>query len=198
MNILDELYKLEHKSKFLEEINHHRVEDSITLKVKEVEDIFNPMDASPLEERSLNRDVEDYILERLELLNPVSQLEINFCIPGASKDDQEKIKMAYTNHFKQRAKEQLLLNRKNLHKWQVNLLIGLLCLALCILTSHFLSLPVMEKFAFANVLSESLGILGWVAIWEPAEFFLFGRRENSSRLTKMMRLHLAEVNVLEE
>lgn len=198
-NIMEELEKLERKSHLLDEINNFIPEETVALKLNSLEDYFNPLDPSPMEERSLNKDVEQYILDATENLPFARRLCIKVYVSPNSKikENEAVLKSAYLKHFEKSAKNQMIYNRRDGRKWRINLIIGLVCMAICLVLAHVLTLPAFEEMSFASVLSESLGILGWVAIWEPAEYYLFGRRNNKSLLQKYMRLHRAQLIVEE-
>lgn len=193
INLFKELEKKEKKAHLLDDINSILPEDIINLKLNSQDDFFCHFDCSPLEERSINQELEDYLIGKLDSLNITSRLNIQFSIPEAS--DVQAIKKAFSHHFSTKARNTLALNRKKARRWRINLILGLIFLAICLLAAHILSLPAFEEYTFAKVLSESLGIIGWVAIWEPAEYFLFAWREDASNLQKLMRLHSAKISI---
>ena len=194
-NLLEELEIKERKAHLMDEISDLIPQETISLKLQNPEQLFNQFDPSPLENRSLSREVEDYLLDQLEELPVASRITVELLIASVTEEEKQKIQAAFENHFKIRAKEQLQKNKKESRKWRVNLLIGLICMAVCLVAAHILGLPKFEDLPLTNAVSESLGILGWVAIWEPAEFFLFGWRENTNNLQQYMRLHKSQVKI---
>lgn len=197
--LIDELEKKERKAKLLDDINSTIKEsiplEEIGIRLTDKEQMFNQLDPMPLDRRSLSRDFEEYCLEQLENIPLAKRIRIRIYLDEVCSEDIEKIKSAFENHFKKKAKAQITANRKESRKWRMNLLVGLLCMAACLVTAHVLGLPKFADIPLNNAISESLGILGWVAIWEPAEYFLFGWRSNTNILQQYMRLHLAQVEV---
>jgi hypothetical protein len=52
-----------------------------------------------------------------------------------------------------------------------------------------------ESTPLINFLKESFGIIGWVAIWEPVTYFLYGWREGGARINYAIRLKNAKVSI---
>jgi len=195
INILQELEKLEKKEHLFDELDSYRQESFINLKLKNTEELFNPLDPDPLEVRDLSQDVTDYLFDKSQKLPKNNKITINIEIESINDKETEIIKKSISNHFMEKAQEQLYLNRKEHTKWTHNTIKGLICLALCLGAAHIFGLPRFEDIAFCKVLSESIGILGWVAIWEPAEYYLYGRKSNNLELIKYMKLHRANINI---
>jgi hypothetical protein len=62
--------------------------------------------------------------------------------------------------------------RRVLQRGRRNLAIGVLFLFLCLLVIGLLS--TIDEGLFKTMLSEGLTIIGWVAMWEPVNVFLYG------------------------
>lgn len=193
INLFKELEKKERKAHLLDDINSILPEDTINIHIDSQEDFFCHFDCSPLSERSLNQELENYLLEKLDSLNVASRLNIHLHVPESS--NPEALKQAFIHHFSTKARNTLYSNRKSARHWRINLILGLAFLAVCLLAAHILSLPSFEEYTSAQVFSECFGIIGWVAIWEPAEYFLFKWREDAADLQKLMRLHSAKISI---
>ncbi len=176
--------------------------DNLVVKVSSIEDLFNQYDPSPMVERDLNPMVEEYLLSQMAYVSSKKGINVTITldekaksqIDSAQQEQLESIKNAFSNHFKIRAINQLILNRRKTRVWIWHFFFGILFLAFCLIAAHILKQNA-ETNRFLDVLSESMGIIGWVVIWEPAEYFLFGWQENVRRLRDFMILHNANVEI---
>ena len=73
--------------------------------------------------------------------------------------------------------------------------IGLAILSACLVVSLQLGLSATET-ALSNVAQESLLIFGWVAIWRPAEIFLYEWIPMARQRALYQRLSRADVDVV--
>ena len=195
-HIKNALEKRERKEHLIDELTAMYYEDTVNIKLDKIEDIFCSFDPAGAETRSLDSELEAYIIEQLEHFSTKTRVQVNIMVPTQGKYNEDTIRMGFFNHFKTRAEEQLIINRKENHRWSLNLIFGLLFLALCLIVAHICN-QLTENIPFMRVLGESFGIIGWVALWEPATYFLYGNREGLNKLKNYMRLHRAKVNVIE-
>ncbi|MBQ7157856.1 MAG: hypothetical protein IJS09_00315 [Treponema sp.] len=101
---------------------------------------------------------------------------------------------AFANHFKIRAEEQIIKNRVALYDWLRKLFLGILVLGFFLLLARLFRVDAAVH-PFLNILSEGFGIVGWVALWEPATYFLYGHNEGRELLLSYMKLHRATVTI---
>ena len=145
---------------------------SIKLKLRDIDQLFNSMDPSPFIEKDLDDKAEEFIVGwALEFPRdaPVGlriQLE-----QWPAEDPTELIQQAIQNHFSHRAELTDLEFRNLMKQGRTSLVIGLSCLAVCLVISKTL-LP-GEAGTWASVLRESLTIAGWVAMWRPMQIYLY-------------------------
>ncbi len=196
LNILQELEKKERKANLLGEIDSLLPTETISIKADNIGSLFNCYDPSPLQDRELSYEVQEYILSQCKKIPAPTRIRLAIYLNAKENIDSKTIQDSINNFYKNKAKEQLYSNTKEHRKWIKNLIVGLICLGFCLTAAHILSLPQFEQLSFSKVLSESLGILGWVAIWEPAEFFLYGRKEISNELLNYMKMHKAQIDII--
>ncbi len=195
-NVITALERRERKEHLIDELTAMYYEDTVNIRLQNIEDIYCSFDPASPETRGLEPNIEAYILEQLNHFSKKSRVQVNIMLPKITKYSEETVKMGFFNHFKTRAEEQLIINRKENKRWILNLIFGLIFLAICLISAHFFNL-LTEQIPFMHVLGESFGIIGWVALWEPATYFLYGNREGIHKLTAYMRLHRAKVNIIE-
>lgn len=168
--------------------------ETINVALKSKEDFYNLYDVK----KTLAPDLDEYIFRKAELINVPSVLQLNFMVSKDFPVSDEEIKTSVSDFYKEKSVIQLEKNEKDKKKWIRNGISGMVFLAACLVGAHILNQSFFDEHSFAKVMSESLGIIGWVAIWEPAEYFLFQRKENKELLIKNLMLHLADVTVERE
>ena len=184
----------EEKTKLVKKLAELFNEVTIPIRLSSAEKLYNPLDPAPVQSRELSSEIEAYILKELEYKSSKSRIAIDFIADDLSLYDIEIIRAAFKNHFKRRAQEQLIRNRKSLRRWLSFLFLALALLSLFLFLAHFFRTNAAGH-PFFNILSESFAIIGWVALWEPATYFLYGRNAERRLLYKFMRLHHATVTV---
>ena len=145
---------------------------SIKLKLRDIDQLFNSMDPSPFIEKDLDDKAEEFIVgwalefPRGEAVRLRVQLE-----KWPAGNPEELIRQAVHNHFAHRAELTELEFHALLKQGRTSLLIGLSCLAVCLVISNTL-LPA-DSTTWAGFLRESMTIAGWVAMWRPMQIYLY-------------------------
>jgi hypothetical protein len=145
----------------------------IDIVVKNTKDIFQQFGHSPLGSNILNRDFEDYILTAAKSCPLEKKIGLAVYMP-CSLGEEKLIEPAIHKHFENRARQTSLHLKEQFKQWAVNMVIGVLFLVLCLIL-----VEILEVFSYINIIKiikESLLIIGWVALWEPVTFILFGWR----------------------
>jgi hypothetical protein len=147
----------------------HRIE----VFVDRIEQLFNSMDPSPFHERDLDDDAEEFIVgwaREFPRRDPVS-LVVHLDQLPPHGDAQHLLETAVHNYFAYRAKLNRLEFRHLLKEGRTSLIIGLVFLGACLLTSEWLLRQ--QPGSLSTVARESLTIAGWVAMWRPIRIFLY-------------------------
>ena len=151
------------------EPKHSRV---IELELRDISQLFNPMDPSPLENKDLNDDVEEFIVSSSEEFRPDQALTLRIYLEEwPTEDPTDAVRNSIHNYFAYRANLNRLAFRRLMRRGRTSLLIGLLFLAACLITAKLL-LGDLEG-TWARIVRESLTIAGWVAMWRPMEIYLY-------------------------
>jgi hypothetical protein len=141
---------------------------NINIMIKNTKDIFQQFGCN-----TLNREFEDYIFNSAKNYSIDKKIKLIIHIPKEEKDI-ELIKHTIHEHFAYKTKEINLQLNQQFYQWIINMIIGILFLVLCLIL-----VEVLEVFSHINIIKiikESLLIIGWVALWEPVSFILFGWR----------------------
>jgi hypothetical protein len=166
----------------------------IKVRVPTVEHVFNAMDPAPLDERSLNGAVADWIEEWAEDLGRDKPLAIEVHVttdsPGGHRDI---VARGLHNHFDYRAWQSDRQLTKLWREGRISLVVGLAALTVFTTLSHLIGAsgnPVLD------VVHEGVAVLGWVSMWKPVQIFLYEwwpiRRERAA----CRRLAEADVRIV--
>jgi len=145
---------------------------SIKLKLRDINQLFNWMDPSPFIEKDLDDDAEEFIVSWAREFPP--NAPVMLCVhleQWPTEDPKELIQQAVRNHFAHRAELTDLEFRGLMKQGRTSLLIGLSCLATCLVVSK--ALLHGDAGTWASILQESLTIAGWVAMWRPMQIYLY-------------------------
>ena len=145
----------------------------IELELRDVEQLFNPIDPSPLERRDLNPAVEEFIVSWAEEYPADATFTLRVRLEQFPADDPVNLmRAAIHNYFSYRQGVSDVEFRRLMKRGRTSLAIGLLFLATCLLASRLLFNG--RSGTWAGIGSESLTIAGWVAMWRPMEIYLYG------------------------
>lgn len=144
----------------------------IELRLRDLAQMFNSMDPSPFVTRDLDAAAEEYILgwAREFTGRPEYELVIQVSTPPAP-ERAAGVEEAVRHYFAGRAEQKDREFHELMRRGRLSLVIGLGCLATTLTLG---SLIVRWRLgAVAGVVSESLTIGGWVAMWRPMEIYLY-------------------------
>ena len=145
---------------------------TISLKLSDMNQLFNSMDPSPFIEKDLDDDAEEFIVSWAQEFSPGAPLKLRIYLDQLpAEDPKELIRTAVHNHFAHRAQITNLEFKRLLKQGRTSLFIGLLFLSACLLLSKMVL--GREAGTWAAVVRESLTIAGWVAMWRPMQIYLY-------------------------
>lgn len=146
---------------------------SIELRLHDLEQMFNSMDASPFHEKDLDADAEEFIIswaKELPAHRPISLVvHLEQATPGA--DPRATLRKAIHHYFRYRSELCRRELRQLLAQGRVSLVIGLAFLSLCVTASELVAR--LDDAPIYDVAREGLVIGGWVAMWRPMQIFLY-------------------------
>jgi hypothetical protein len=151
---------------------HHEPSHYISLKLREMNQLFNSMDPSPFVEKDLDDDAEEFIVSWAQEFSSDAPIRLRIYLEQwPAEDPKELIKAAIHNHFAHRAKITDLDFKRLLKQGRTSLFIGLAFLSLCLILGKVLLSR--EMSTWARIAREGLTIAGWVAMWRPMEIYLY-------------------------
>jgi hypothetical protein len=161
---------------------------NIDIMLKNINEIFQQSVCN-----TLNREFEDYIFESVKNYALDKEIKLIIHIPK-EVSDMDLIKHTIHKHFAYKEKEIGLQLKQQFYQWIINIIIGILFLVLCLIL-----VEVLEVFSYINIikiLKESLLIIGWVALWEPVSFILFGWRSKKRDKLLCEKLSLVSISIV--
>jgi hypothetical protein len=144
----------------------------IEIRLSNISQIFNSFDPSPFLEKDLDDDAESYIVQSVSEFSLKTPLKLVFYVPKqVGEEDIQILPEAIHNYFDYRKHNAARELRQTFRQGRVSLIIGLMFLGFCVTISKLITL--FSDDTFANILTEGLLIVGWVAMWRPLEIFLY-------------------------
>ena len=149
---------------------------TIELRLGRLQQLFNSFDPSPFQDRDLDEDAEEYIIESADEFRLQDPLRLVIHLPAdqIQGEDGSRIEQALHNYFSYRHAECQRRLRFYFRDGRNSLLVGLLFLLGC---------TVLRQLALRwgqglvpEIVDEGLLLLGWVAMWRPLEIFLYDWR----------------------
>jgi hypothetical protein len=165
----------------------------IEVSVGEPEQLFERLDPTPAADRHLEEKVEQFVLHQAEE-DPRAEyrLIVRFREPADSGIDETALAEAIRHHFRHRRDEESARLRGLVRDGKRDVMVGLLFLFVCgvLGVSAFRIFPA----AIGIFVEQGLLILGWVALWRPADLFLYDLRPIRRRRDLLDALSVMDVS----
>lgn len=145
----------------------------VSIRLRELPQLFNLMDPSPFREKDLNPAAADYIVSWADEYPIREPVHLTFYLerPAGDADTQGIIESAVHTYFASRAAFKRLEFRRLMREGQKSLVIGVIFLAACVVLAQWL--PQTTGSTLRSVFRESLLVAGWVAMWRPMQIYLY-------------------------
>lgn len=145
----------------------------IRVHVVELRRLFNPMDPSPLRDRDLDPNAEEYIVSSGREAPRTAPLHLLVELDRpAGAADIAQLREAMHRFFATRAVVTRRRLKEMFRRGRISLAIGIAFLGAALAASEMIGALLRPGGVF-DVLRESLMIGGWVAMWRPIEVFLY-------------------------
>jgi hypothetical protein len=144
----------------------------ITLRLRELTQLFNSMDPSPFVERDLDADAEEFITSWARELPSKGELELVIQLAVQSPPERlAGVEDAVRRYFATRTTIKRLEFSQLMRRGRLSLGVGVIFLVTCLLLGQLVAKS--SSGSAANILVEGLTICGWVAMWRPLEVYLY-------------------------
>lgn len=159
------------------ESHYRKADDTILIEIKlsSVMQVFDSMDPAPFYEKAIDTNAEEYITGAvMDFPLQVPQKLVIYVPEGDMRTEEaQQLGDAIHNHFAYRSMVASRALRHKLLRGRISLVIALLFLATCLSVRYALAAS-FEDDVLTGMLREGLLIIGWVAMWEPVNIFLYG------------------------
>jgi hypothetical protein len=145
----------------------------ISVRLRELAQLFNSLDPSPFSERDLDADAEEFILSWARELpsHRAVELVVHLAVAPPPARGQPVVEEAVRHFFRERAELKHREFRLLMRRGRLSLAIGLAFLAGCFLVGELVG--ALGHGTAADIIKEGLTIGGWVAMWRPLEIYLY-------------------------
>jgi len=169
---------------------HHATR--ISLKLRDLAQLFNSLDPSPFIDRDLDQDAEEFIVSWAREFPSAHSYELvvhlaNMPEPQKAAEVGDAVRHYFANRAEIKRREFRLLLRRG----HASLLIGLLFLTTCLVLSGLASS--IDREPIQSIVREGLIIAGWVAMWRPLQIYLYDwwpMREEWQSLLRLARIRV--------
>jgi len=159
-----------------------------------VDDILYHPVVSFSHQRLLSQEAEEVIVDEAERIPEDAAINLVFEVSEEQSFDRDKIASLLTQHFlNRRDTEKIRLKTVFRLGWK-SLFVGLIfVIAMVVLTK--LSTTLLPDSGLVITLRQLFLILGWVALWRPAELLLYEWRPYSRRVRLYERTAAAKIDI---
>jgi hypothetical protein len=145
----------------------------IEIKLNSIIQLFNSFDPAPFYEKEIDTEAEHYIVDTVRDFPVKTKFKILIYLPPAlvGSEEAQKIIPAIHTHFHYRMLVAVRKFRSKLRFGRISLVIGLSFLAVALVARQLVAN--MDNHILSQLLSDSMLIIGWAAMWEPITVLLY-------------------------
>jgi hypothetical protein len=174
--------------------NRYRIDGGrycIDMRMNSPHQLFDERDPAPFRERDLDEDAVDYIIGSIQDLPQKAPVKIVLTFPLAAEEKVHTYALRDAIHsFFEYETEKVRRDINFLvRRGQFSLFAGVLFLAACLAVSH----SVRSESFWGLTMHEGLTIIGWVAMWQPINIFLYDWWPLAIRMRLYKRVMQTEV-----
>ena len=138
------------------------------IRLASIDDLFVPLDARPLAERSLNEDVRLHLLDEWERVRATAPATLDVHAPASERSQTNEQAVTTAVHADLRSHTRRLRQAEPLsHRDKVAAWIGVTVFLLSIAVST--TLDQLSSAVIIAGISQGIVVVGWVALWVPAQ-----------------------------
>jgi hypothetical protein len=168
----------------------------ISLRLREIGQLFNSMDPTPFRHRDLDPNAEEFIESWAQEFPAGSRyLLVIHLEKKPAEGDSALLAEAIRNFYGDKAQLTERELRRLLRLGRTSLGVGLAFLTLCTLGAK--AVAGLGEGPYVEILREGLIIAGWVAMWRPIQIFLYEWWPIVRRRRMLQNLARAQVRVTE-
>jgi hypothetical protein len=145
--------------------------------------------------RMLNRNAEEFLIEESEKHSYRTAIYLKIYLPPDALNRSQEIEAAVHQHFTYRKNKSLKQLNRTLQLGWTGLLIAIVFLSLLVsFTLHVIRQ--MPDGGLSVIFREIVIILGWVALWRPADLLLYQWRQFKREVNLFRKLEQCKVEIV--
>ena len=168
----------------------------IELQLQDIQQIANPLDPSPYPEKTLDKNIEEYIADAVRDFPLKTDLKLVVYLPGEElqREAAKKLDQTIHNHFRYKTAQTQREMKETFASGRISLAIGITFLALTILANLLIAKD--PNTVIYEIIRNSLLIIGWVAMWQPISTFLYAWWPIRKKVKVYQKISTMEISVL--
>lgn len=166
----------------------------IKITVQRVTELITQLEDTRYRKRFLNPDIEEYIIERATRSHNRNKILLTIEFQSGESVDFEQVTLAVKKNFGNRRHESQESLKETLRHGRRSLVVAFILVAI-VLSTIEINKHIFPENGLTRTLSESLTILGWVALWRPAELLLYEWRPFKREMKLFSRLEQSEIQI---
>ncbi len=184
--------------KVTEESKRYRQENDyycVDIFLKNILQLFDRRDPSPFKEKDLDEDFSRYLILAVREIGENKKIKLVIKMPDhqptylKARDVEEAIVNFFAFEEENFRNDLSVLFKQG----RSTLTVGLIFLASCYTAYYFLK---EDPTLWSGVLSESLTVVGWVAMWRPINIFLYDWLPIWDRINLMRQIQKIKVEII--
>jgi hypothetical protein len=168
----------------------------IELQLQDIQQIANPLDPSLYPEKTLDKNIEEYIADAVRDFPLKTDLKLVVYLPGEGlhREAAKKLDQTIHNHFRYKTAQTQREMKETFASGRISLAIGITFLALTILANLLIAQD--PNTVIYEIIRNSLLIIGWVAMWQPISTFLYAWWPIRKKVKVYQKISTMEISVL--
>jgi hypothetical protein len=167
----------------------------IILKLDDVDQLLIPPDSLFYGKRLLSSDAEEVIIEEATMASSNDNIHLKIHLHRDEMSRKDEISTAIQQHFTYRRKKSERQLKKVFQLGWQSLLISIVFLGLLV-SLTLVIIKLLPEGGLSLTFREILIILGWVALWRPADLLLYEWRPFKREINLFRKLEQCEVEIV--
>ena len=167
----------------------------IVLELNDVNQLLIGPDSLFYGKRNLNRDAEEIIIEEATMVSRNDHIQLKIHLRNHDISRKDEVVTAIHQHFKYRRKKSEWQLKQTLHLGWKSLLGSIVFFAFLIFITLII-IRLIPEGRLSLTFREILIILGWVALWRPADLLLYEWRPIKREVNLFRKIEQCKVEIV--
>lgn len=157
------------------------------------EDLIDSNNFAGPESFTLKSEVIEYLDQQAREISIKNSIEIKIHFRKGSEDNGIDCEKIIHDYYAKELDRLIAEHKQNTKHWQFRFFTGLIFLACC--NAVIILLSNLWDSKLSSLIQQGLEVLGCVALWEPATYFLFSRKDEGLDITDYFQLKHSKITV---